>query len=62
MFDSFRYVARALNADELNADEPAPVAVLEEAPPQHRTDQMPLKGDVVDFPGSREAVLARAAQ
>ena len=63
VFDSFRYVARALNADELNADEPAPVAVLEDArPPQRRTGEMPLKGDVVDFPGSREAVLAEASQ
>jgi len=63
VFDRFEFVARALNADAVNADEPAGVAVLEDAPPPRvRTGQMPLKGDVVDFPGSRKAVLATGAR
>lgn len=63
VFDSFRYVARALNADEVNADEPAPVAILEDVPPPlRRAGEMPLKGDVVDFPGSREEVLATSTK
>jgi hypothetical protein len=62
VFDRFGYIARARNADAVNADVPAPVAVLENAPPpRERARQMPLKADVVDFPGSREAVLAGAA-
>jgi len=60
IFRRFDLPARALNADEVNADEPAPLAILEEAPPPRtRTNQMPLKGDVVDFGGSRERVLAK---
>ncbi|MDN5848862.1 MAG: M23 family metallopeptidase [Nitrococcus sp.] len=63
VFDRFQYVARALNADAVNADEPALRAVLEHAPPPRwRTMQMPLQGDVVDFAGSREAVLAGGGQ
>ena len=63
VFDRFRYVAFATNADEVNADEPASVAELVAAPrPARRTNQMPLKGDVVDFPGSREAVLTDAGR
>jgi murein DD-endopeptidase MepM/ murein hydrolase activator NlpD len=61
VFDRFDYAARARNADAVNADVPAPVAVLQNAPPpRQRTREMPLKGDVVDFGGSRGAVLAGA--
>ncbi len=60
VFRRFDLPSVALNADEVNADDPAPVAILQDAPrPRIRTNQMPLKGDVVDFGGSREAVLAK---
>jgi murein DD-endopeptidase MepM/ murein hydrolase activator NlpD len=57
VFDDFGYVGRATNTDELNADDPpGPVAAVESVPPPaRRTGEMPLTGDVVDFPGSREA-------
>ncbi len=61
VFDRFRYSARALNLDELSADEPAPVAVLQDAlSRRQRTDELPLQGDVVAFPGDRQAVLGKA--
>lgn len=63
VFHRFDLAARALNADEVNADDPAPVAILEDAsPPRIRMNQMPLKGDVVNFGGSREKVLARGTR